>query len=665
MRINVDSATAGAFQVSEALAQWSTDDRSATRISGHAKGRLEHVLPWLGARPQLHEFIPNVQDVVARGDASFDFEVTVPAAAEAKTPPHPSVRVVTAFESASLKAIPELPPIDSVRGTLAFEAGKLQRSTLSAKWLGGPLTLRVSERRERRATAIAVQAQGLVDAKQLVALSAFGWAKDVTGEAPWTGEFSYVPASGNQIGRWQGRADANLSGVASKLPQPLQKAAGTAMPLRIEANGSGDEGVLRLTASDRVRTIFALRRVSGADWRVERGGVRLGGGNASLPEDAVVRVEGKVSRVDLPAYVSTWQRVRREAGAPPIVLGLQADELTVAGRSFADVKLQAFTNDGVPELQIESDAVDGVVRWPGRSDRDAPIDIRFARLRIPEATEPGGASDVVDVLGHAATVFVDDFAWHGRALGRFSAKVDTNEKQVKLEDVRLAGGDHDARGSVDCDDEIATCRLQFQLETDDAAATLMAFGFRPDVRAARASVSGNLEWKPDPGQPLLESAEGRVSLRLSDGATRIADADPVRPFALFTVPALLHGIALPPGSDGTIQPSAPRELAFRRLEADFDLRDGQARTSDLHFDGDAEILIHGRTGLLVRDYDHTATILRGEDRIPAAVRRLGAAPRVAAAWMTLRDLLRGESSDRTRIVLHLRGSWSDPIVTLE
>ena len=58
---------------------------------------------------------------------------------------------------------------------------------------------------------------------------------------------------------------------------------------------------------------------------------------------------------------------------------------------------------------------------------------------MPEATESGGASDAVDVLGHSATVFVDDFAWHGRALGRFSAKIDTSDKQVKLEDVRLAG----------------------------------------------------------------------------------------------------------------------------------------------------------------------------------------------------------------------------------
>jgi uncharacterized protein YhdP len=665
MRINVDSGRAGAFQLSEGLAQWSTDDRRPTRISGHAKGRLEQVLPWLGTHPHLHEFVPNVHEVLARGDASFDFEVSVPAAAGAKTPPRPSVRVVTSFESASLKVVRDLPSIDSVRGTLAFEAGKLQRSTLAAKWLGGPLTLRVSERRERQNTTIAVQAQGLVNAGQLAALSTIGSARAVSGEAPWSGEFSYVPAHGDKLAQWKGKADANLTSVVSTLPNPLQKAVGTAMPLHLEASGSGDAAVLRVSASDRVRTIFALQRVSGADWRVERGEVHLGPGAADLPDESVVRVEGKVSRVDLPAYVSTWQRVRREATAPPVTLAIEAEELEVAGRSYSDVKLHAFTNDGSPELQVESEALDGVVRWPGRNDRNAPIDVRFTRLSVPERTESGTVTDALNVLGATATVFADRFSWHGRALGRFSARIDTRDDQIKLEDLRVAGGDHNGRGSVECGSKMDACRARFELETDDAAATLVAFGFRPDVRATQASVSGDFEWQPDSTKSLLETAVGRVSLRLNDGATRIADASSVRPFALFTVPALLHGIARPPGSDGTTQPNAPQELAFRRLEADFDLKDGQARTSDLHFDGDAEILVHGRTGLLARDYDHTAWILRGEERIPAAVRRLGAAPRVAAAWMTLRDLLRGESSDRARIELHLRGSWSDPIVTLE
>jgi uncharacterized protein YhdP len=657
MRINVESARAGVFQVSNATAQWSTDDSRVTRISGHATGRLESVLPWLNARKDLHEYVPHLRDVAARGDAAFDFDVSVPVKAGAR----PSVRVVTALDSVRLRVVPSLPAIEAMRGTIAFEGGKLQRSTISAKWLGGPVTLRVSERKERSATAIAVQAQGLLNARQLLALSTLADTRDITGEAPWSGEFSYVPTAG-----WQGRADANFAGVTSNLPQPLQKSNGTAMTVRIEASGSDDEAVLRVSAADRVRTIFALERASDSDWHVDRGTIRFGGGAASLSDETGVSVQGKVNRLDLPAYVSVWQRIRREAGTPAVTLALETDELVVAGRSYADVKLQAFTADGVPELQVESPAIDGVIRWPGRRDSDAPVDIRFARLNVPERTESNAVTEALGALGENATIFVDEFAWHGRSLGRLSAKVGSREDGVHLDDVRIAGGDHDARGSMDCDERMSVCRVRFELETDDAAATLTAFGFRPDVRASQALVSANVEWSPQSESPFLEAATGRVSLRLSDGATRISDTDPVRPFALLTVPALLHGIARPPGSDASTQPvSAPRELAFRRLEAAFDLRDGQARTSDLHFDGDAEILIRGRTGLLARDYDHTAFILRGEERIPAAVRRLGAAPRVAAAWMTLRDLLRGDSSDRTRIVLRLRGSWSDPIVTLE
>jgi hypothetical protein len=93
------------------------------------------------------------------------------------------------------------------------------------------------------------------------------------------------------------------------------------------------------------------------------------------------------------------------------------------------------------------------------------------------------------------------------------------------------------------------------------------------------------------------------------------------------------------------------------------LRDGEASTSNLHFDGDAEILMRGRTGLLAHDYDQQVWILRGEERLPAAVRRLGPTPRVAAVWLSLRELFTGAATDdRTRAVLRLQGSWDDPIV---
>jgi hypothetical protein len=148
-------------------------------------------------------------------------------------------------------------------------------------------------------------------------------------------------------------------------------------------------------------------------------------------------------------------------------------------------------------------------------------------------------------------------------------------------------------------------------------------------------------------------------MRFEDGVARSPDAtNPAPPLGLLTVPALLGGISR---HAATAAPSAPDngepgELKFRRLEAHFQLHDGQATTSDLHLDGDAEILVRGRMGLLAGDYDHEAWVLRGEERLPLSLRRLASVPRVAAAWMTLRELIGGDPTTRSRIVLRLRGS---------
>jgi uncharacterized protein YhdP len=167
------------------------------------------------------------------------------------------------------------------------------------------------------------------------------------------------------------------------------------------------------------------------------------------------------------------------------------------------------------------------------------------------------------------------------------------------------------------------------------------------------------------GRPALATLAGRLNLRLEDGVTRTArdpDAEGT-PFALLLVPALMS--AMGQGVDvGTGEGmSQPRGLRFSRLEGDFELRDGEAATSNLHLDGDAEILMRGRTGLVARDYDQQVWILRGEGRLPAAVRRLGPTPRVAAAWLSLRELFAGAGrEDGSRAPLHLQGSWDDPIV---
>jgi len=69
-----------------------------------------------------------------------------------------------------------------------------------------------------------------------------------------------------------------------------------------------------------------------------------------------------------------------------------------------------------------------------------------------------------------------------------------------------------------------------------------------------------------------------------------------------------------------------------------------------------------RITLIDPDIDLTAPAARGTVRWPpAAVRGLGRGPRVAALWLSLRELLSGNG--RERAALRLRGTWNAPMVT--
>ena len=606
IRASVTDGRAGAFELDSLDAQWDLSGERTSRVAGRARARVEEALAWVRNNPQLEEHVPHLQDLVARGDALLDFDVELPPrpSAPRATPAKPRVHIAAALNDVEFRVAPELPPVDSLRGSLAFDSGKLQRSTLNATWLGGPLTLKVSERSDRRGSAMAVQAQGTIDATKLVALMQMKHLREVSGETAWSGDFVYFSPTDTQPARWQGHADGALVGIASDLPAPFAKLAEASVPIRVEIAGSDATTEVRASLADRARTVFALHLRDGRDWRIERGAIQIGGvlqGPLTLPPDEVISVQGRLKRLDLPAYAALWQQLRKDSDSAPAVVDLAADEVSFGNRLALNASVHAAPVTAGTSLRLES-----------------------------------------------------------KSLGVLTGTLAAATPNVVLKDLHITREALTGDGSIECTADVSTCEGRFELTSDDAAATLADLGFRPELNAARGSLSGELTWQPRAERPWLETATGRLKMRFEDGTARHLDDSDGRPFPLLTVPALLSGMARP-GVAGA--PAGP--LQFKRLEAQFELRDGEATTSDLHFDGDAEILMRGRTGLAARDYDHEAWVLRGEERIPASLRRLGATPRVAAAWMGLRELVRGESEDRSRVVLHLRGSWSEPVVTAD
>jgi uncharacterized protein YhdP len=689
----VAAGHAGPFQLASAKAQWGADGRSATRLTGHLNGRLEDAIAWVHDHPHLQEYAPDVGDIDAKGDASFDFNVSIPPSVDAEVRPGSGARIDTGarggaatrqpqwvtrvstfLDGATVQAVSGLPPLQGVTGSFVFDAGHLQRSVLTGTWLGGPVTLHVGERREKDGRVLAVQAQGTLNAAQLASLS--NATGIVEGRADWSGEFAYLQSDGPPAPRWRMRADSNLLGVMSSLPEPFTKRSVAAVPVHLEVTGTNDAAQLHANVGDRLRSVLALKRTPASGWSVDRGAVRFGAGTLILPSEPVVLVRGRINRLDLPAYALAWQRLRQDS-LPTIRAQMVADEMLVGSHRYDEVSLQAERTAAGTNLLLDSAAVAGIVRWPAPqglpSDPGIPnetqrVELHFTRLNLPDEPLPGDGAGLIAALAPAASLAVDELNWHGRSLGRLTATVAAQDNTVATDDMRLVNGTHDANGVLRCQTAVPKCRMTFMIDSTDAAATLAEFGFKPDLVANAASLNGEVEWRPSAEQSWIASLRGTASIRLADGtltsagSTARSDDAGAPPFALLAVPALVSGLDAP-GAAGASLTKEQRPLHFDRLEADFELQEGQATTSNLHFDGDAEILMRGRIGIVSRDYDQQVWLLRGEERLPAAVRHFGATPRVAAAWLSLRDIFGGSGSpDRSRAVLRLQGSWDDPMV---
>ncbi|TLZ29517.1 MAG: hypothetical protein E6K25_09335 [Gammaproteobacteria bacterium] len=638
MHAAIDGGQVGTFQLVAASAEWDARGR-AMHLAGRVTGSAQQALAWLRQHPQLSAYAPGLQDVDLRGDTLLDVDVLV-------RQPRVRMRVTAVLDGAQLHAVAGLPPIDALRGTLAFTAGHLQPSTLTGQWLGGPVSLGVAERRDPDVTALVISGRGLVDVRQAVLAAGASDDAQLAGNAEWSALLSFLPAADADSARWRVRADSNLIGVSSRLPEPFAKAQGALLPLHLEVQAGADAGQLRLSLGERLHAWAALSR-SGELWRIERGAVRLASTAPTPPAEPGLWLEGRVNRLDLPAYLALWRQIGRDAALPAVSARLTTSQLIAGERSYPEVSLAAQASRAGGQLQLQSADFSGTVRWPAVVSGAHPALVQLARLNLAQPGDAALGPAMLAALAPAAQLSIEDLQWQGHSLGRFDALLAAQADALEVSELHLAGDNEDTRGTLQCRDGV--CRLQFSLESRNAAATLSAFGFRPELDASHGRLQGELQW-PQQAPSSLATLDGRLHMQLEQGVTRAAGAPAAGvPFALLVVPALTKGMS--PG------------LSFSSLTADFVLHDGQATTSDLHFDGDAEILVRGRTGLLAQDYDEQAWILRGEERLPATVRRLGPTPGVAAVWLSMRELFNGSAADRSRAALRLRGTWVEPIVT--
>jgi uncharacterized protein YhdP len=654
-RLALSAGAAAGLALADAHASWSDHGTAAPRVAVHASGRLEDALAWLRRSELQLPALRQLAQFDVRGAVLVDLTAG-PAGPAARSRPAAVHWRLTTHVTRGEFGLAWIPGPTQMYGTWIVDDGELQPSQLRGEWLGGPVEVHAS-RASGRGAGLRLSGAGMADGSRLARL--VGDPDAFTGRASWRATLKVAP---RRDGDWKLALDSPLVGLESRWPAPLAKDAATELPLHVEIEPQAGRAQL---VSLHAAAVRALVRLAGSSDGVvlERGSVNLDDAIPRLPSTRGLAIRGRVARFDLAALLALVAATGKGPTAALTDLNVEVGVLSFAGQRFPDVRVSAHPGEAREvAVLLSSPAFTARLDDPRAGAAGPGARLRIDRLRLQGRLDDAQLPRLgVALPATGLAVEVGDLEWDGMRLGQVAARLEPGDRALRVTQLQATRPMQDVSATGRCALETQDCRFRFDIASRDAGTSLRDFGFDAALGASEARLTADVSWPLSAGGGRwISRVAGRVRLDASDG--RIAAASGSNPLPLLSFLPLYSQRAshlFPAAAGGA-------GVTFDALSGNFALADGSATTEDLRLvAADYELLARGRIGLNDRDYDQQLTVLRGSDRLPEPMRRIGAGQRLAAAWLVVRQALLAARGVNNSRVYRLSGRWDSPVIELD
>ena len=663
----VRSATLNGLKVETSRAQFVDFRTGELTINGRATGDVGDALGYLQKSP-LAENLGNLfADLRGKGPVAAKVDILLPV----KDIQEHKVLVTAEVNQAVLSLVDTPHVLEGLQGVIQFNDKLLSATDLTATYLGGPahieLSPDVAAGRKRPDNVIHVRAQTPIPALRQAFDGAESLAAD--GTLDWRGVMRIPVDYGDEP---QGtpkrpvtaRITSSLRGAAINLPEPLAKPAGDVRPLRVEVQWpEASTALVRASYGDDVRSQLSLQRER-SGWRFDRGGVRLGEGDARLPSTPGLEVRGSVERLDL----SQWLALRsggKGKGALSDYLRsveLTVNDLQIFGMRFPDVSGSLLPTQNSWSVTVDGPKAHGTLQVPFNLTGDEPLVINMTRLGL-EAVDSSPEEDVDTQADPKQwpniTAAIDEFDAYGKHLGATHAEIKRIPDGLSLQSFTAESAGHEltATGSWTNPPTGQRGDLKLKLESTDLQQTLVDLGYGPGLTAKHGLLEADVSWPGAPNATLLGRLNGTMKVEVADGQLLNVQPGAGRVFGLLSIATLPRRLSLD-FSDLT-----DKGFAFDSIHGDFRLESGDAYTQNLLLKGPAaEIGMVGRTGLWRHDYDQTVVVTGSFGQSLPAAGLLAGGPAVGAAMLLFSQIFKEPLKGMARGYYRITGPWESPNV---
>jgi uncharacterized protein (TIGR02099 family) len=669
MHINATSAMLGGVRMHQATADIADFKQNDLLVKASAGGDVDAGLNFVKRSP----IGPRLGDTFARlngrGPMIADVRLELPL----KHLDDRKIDITARLANATVTMQKVNAPINELTGDLTIKNSLVASGNLRGTWLGGPLNVTI---KQQNALASELNAEGHAAAEDLQRMFALPAAVKLNGDTDWHMNMRIDSAETEAAKRRSVRIDSDLRGLGIQMPEPLGKGAADLRALQVTLDMDDEQLMTRDVLGD-VRALIRMKRGDGG-WTLDRGGVRADAVSPALPGHRGFRIEGSVKRFVL----DDWLALRGDQPANPSgdtsgedkatlsdylqAANVRVGEFQLFGYRFPDLRgvLQA-TQSGGWRIDVSGDAATGQVLVPQTFTGAQPLRATMERLVLEKTEQTDEASNKDDGSPTDPRnfpnlqVYVGSLRLGPRVIGAVDLKASRVPQGIRFDSVTVLGESvrADAHGDWLSTVDGQHSSLTASLESKDVAATLRGLNYTPFIEAKRGAIKANLSWPGGYNVNILEHASGGISVDAETGQLVNLQPGAGRVLGLFSVGALPRRLALD-FSDLT-----EKGLAFDTVHGDFELRDGNAYTSNLLLRGPAaEIGIAGRTGLGSRDYDQTAVVTGNLGASPALAGALAGGPAVGAAVLLFSQLFKEPLKGITRGYYRITGPWDDPVV---
>ena len=556
------------------------------------------------------------------------------------------------FADNSLTLVPQLPPIERAGGMVSFTDSGLTVHDVQGRFLGGPVRINGGT---APGAGVRVVARGKVELGGVRLLAASRWGKFLSGAA------GYVATVSVRDGHPQLSLESSLRDVASTLPPPLGKAAGSALPLRVELlPGTADaRDRISVTLGKRLAAEI-LRQRAGAQMSVQRASIALepeAGAALRIPERPGVLLYGSTPRLDLDRWLALAGKDDSATG--PVTVDLKLDTLDAFGKRVTGVTLKAGADAQGWSANVVADQLAGDIAY--RSAEGGKLIARLARFTIPPDAPGHGAGPAkgeqqVSELP-ALDLIADRFTFRGKMLGRVEVAAQRAGDDWRIERLAMVNPDASMRGSgIWHGGQASSTELKFELKANDAGKFLDRIGYKDLIKGGTATLGGTIGWRGDPLAIDYPTLSGELKMDANNGQFLEIEPGIGKLISLMSLQMLPRRITL------DFRDVFSKGFQFDTISSTLQVRQGVMTTSDFKMHGSAaDVSMSGETDLARETQDLTVRVVPGLGDSASTVIGL-VNPLAGVASAIAQRLLKNPLGQIFSYDYKITGTWTDPNV---